>query len=107
MAATFTNVSSVGVGTSTVTIYTATANTVLIGCNVANRTNQIAVVSLMLYDSGPEEDVFIKKNFSIAAGFSDEIMKGNKIVLKAGDQIKAVAAADSSADIILSLLTGI
>lgn len=105
MPATFTNVSSVGVGTSTVTVYTATANSVVIGCNIANRTNQIAAVDLILNDSG--DDVFIKKNFAIPGGSNDEVMKGNKIVLKVGDQIKAVAASESSVDIILSLLTGI
>jgi len=107
MPASFTSVSSIGVGTSLRTIYTATENSVLIGCNIANSTNQIAVVSLILHDSVEEEDVFIKKNFSIGAGFNDEVMKGNKIVLKVGDQIKAIAASASSADIILSLLTGI
>jgi hypothetical protein len=52
-------------------------------------------------------DIYVKKNFRIEAGFSDEVMKGNKIVLKVGDSIKAVAGIASSVDIVLSLLTGV
>jgi len=105
MPAAFTNVSSVGVGTSTVIVYTATEKTILIGCNIANTISQIATVSLILNDG--VNDVFVKKNFSIAAGFNDEVMKGNKIVLKVGDKIKAVASSASSVDIVLSLFTGV
>ena len=101
----FTNVSEADIGTTPVTLYTASQKTVLIGCNMSNTINQITPVSLILNDG--VNDIYVKKNFRIEAGFSDEIMKGNKIVLKVGDSIKAVAGIASSVDIVLSLLTGV
>lgn len=104
MPASFTNVSSVDVGTSPVIVFTATEKSVLIGCNIANTIGQNVTVSLILNDS---VDIFVKKNFTIAPGFNDEIMKGNKIVLKVGDKIKAASSSASSVDVILSLITGV
>jgi len=101
----FSNVSATGISTTPSTIYTATEKTVLIGCNLANTINQVVPVDLIFNDGST--DVYIKKNLRIENGFSDEIMKGNKIVLEVGDSIKAVAAIDSSVDIVLSLLTGV
>ena len=101
----FSNVSAVGIGTTPSTIFTATEKTVVIGCNMSNVINQIVPVSLIFNDGS--NDVYIKKNFRIENGFSDEIMKGNKIVLGVGDSIKASAAIDSSVDVVLSLLTGV
>ena len=101
----FSNVSATGIGTTPSTIYTATEKTVVIGCNMSNVINQIVPVSIILNDGS--NDVYIKKNFRIENGFSDEIMKGNKIVLDVGDSIKASAAIDSSVDVVLSLLTGV
>ena len=72
---------------------------------MSNVINQIVPVSLIFNDGS--NDVYIKKNFRIENGFSDEIMKGNKIVLDVGDSIKASAAIDSSVDVVLSLLTGV
>jgi hypothetical protein len=101
----FTNVAVTGVGTTLTTLFTATEKTVLIGCNVSNTINQIVPISLILNDGS--NDVYIKKNFRIENGFSDEVMRGNKIVLQVGDSIKAESAIDLSADIVLSLLTGV
>lgn len=101
----FSNVSATGIGTTPSTIFTATEKTVVIGCNMSNVINQIVPVSLIFNDGS--NDVYIKKNFRIENGFSDEIMKGNKIVLGVGDSIKASAAIDSSVDVVLSLLTGV
>jgi hypothetical protein len=101
----FSNVSATGIGTTPSTIFTATEKTVVIGCNMSNVINQIVPVSLIFNDGS--NDVYIKKNFRIENGFSDEIMKGNKIVLDVGDSIKASAAIDSSVDVVLSLLTGV
>jgi hypothetical protein len=101
----FSNVSATGIGTTPSTLFTATQKTVVIGCNMSNVINQIVPVSLIFNDGS--NDVYIKKNFRIENGFSDEIMKGNKIVLDVGDSIKASAAIDSSVDVVLSLLTGV
>ena len=101
----FTNVAVTGIGTTPTTLFTATEKTVLIGCNVSNTINQIVPISLILNDGS--NDVYIKKNFRIENGFSDEVMRGNKIVLQVGDSIKAESAIDLSADIVLSLLTGV
>jgi hypothetical protein len=101
----FSNVSATGIGTTPSTLFTATEKTVVIGCNMSNVINQIVPVNIILNDGS--NDVYIKKNFRIENGFSDEIMRGNKIVLDVGDSIKASAAIDSSVDVVLSLLTGV
>lgn len=101
----FTNVPASGIGKTASTVYTATEKCVLIGCNLSNIINQIVPVSIILNDG--VTDTYIRKNFRIENGFSEEIMKGNKIVLQAGDSIKVQSAIDDSVDVILSILTGV
>jgi hypothetical protein len=101
----FTNVPVSGIGTIANTVFTATEKSILIGCNLCNTTNQTVPASVIL--NSANTDVFIRKNFNIATGSSDEIMKGNKIVLKIGDSIKVQSSMNDSIDVVLSILTGV
>lgn len=103
--AAFTNVPVSGIGTTASIVFTATEKSILIGCNLCNTTNQIVPASVIL--NSANIDVFIRKNFQIATGLSDEIMRGNKIVLKIGDSIKVQSSIDDSIDVVLSILTGV
>ena len=86
-------------------VYTATTKAILIGCNITNIKGSIVPVDIILRQSGG--DTYIKKQFRIENGTSEEIMKGNKLVLAAGDSIVAKGIVSNSVDVILSLLTGV
>jgi hypothetical protein len=101
----FITASAKDVGTTQVTVYTATETTVLIGCNVANTTSTIVPIDI-LYNDG-SNDYYIRKNFRVENGFNEEVMKGNKIVLVAGNTISVKSGLDASVDVVLSLLSGV
>jgi len=101
----FITASAKDVGTTPVTVYTATETTVLIGCNVANTLNTITPVDI-IYNDGTN-DYYIRKNYRIENGFNEEVMKGNKIVLVIGNTISVKSGIDASVDVVLSLLSGV
>jgi hypothetical protein len=82
-----------------VTIYTVPAATtsILIGATMANITGGVVTASLQL------DTVYIVRDATIPVGSSLSVLDG-KIVLQTGDTIVATASANTSVDIILSLL---
>lgn len=105
MANTFINATSRNIGDTEVVIYTAATKAILIGCNIANVKGSIVPVDIMLRHSGI--DTYLKKQFRVENGTSEEIMKGNKLVLAVGDSIVAKGVVPNSVDVILSLLSGV
>jgi secreted protein with Ig-like and vWFA domain len=105
--ATFKNAYIPGVGITPVVIYTVPAATsaVIIGINIANVTGASLGFSLNIKDGSV--NTFVVKDFRVANGTREEIMKGNKLVLTAGQQILGTASSDASFDIILSILEGV
>lgn len=101
----FITASAKDVGTTPVVVYTATETTVLIGCNITNILNTITPIDI-IYNDGVN-DYYIRKNFRIENGYTEEIMKGNKIVLVAGNTISVKSGIDLSIDVVLSLLSGV
>lgn len=105
MANTFINATSRNVGVSEVVVYTAATKAILIGCNITNVKGTIVPVDIIVRRSG--SDTYLKKQFRIENGISEEIMKGNKLVLAVGDSIVAKGVVSNSVDVILSLLSGV
>ncbi len=107
MATSFINATARNVGVSGTVVYTVPALTkaILIGCNVANKTGGILPISLILRKTGG--DVYVSRNKRIGNGENDELMKGNKLVLVAGDAIVATSGLDDSFDVIASILIGV
>lgn len=107
MATRFQNATATGVGTTETVVFTCPEDekSILIGCNVANITNNILPISLVLRQG--EDDIYIVKNLRVGNGESIELMKGNKLVLQSGDQILAISAADPAFDVIASILIGV
>lgn len=107
MATSFINATATNVGTADSVVYTVpTGNkAILIGCNVANKTGGILPISLILRKTGG--DVYVSRNKRIGNGENDELMKGNKMVLMAGDAIVATSGLDDSFDVIASILIGV
>lgn len=95
------------VGTAERTIHTVPANTkaILIGCNLANKTGGILPVSIWVRSQAG--DFSIVKNKRVGNGENEEIMRGNKMVLVAGDSLMASAGDDNAFDVIASVLTGV
>lgn len=107
MATSFINATATNVGTADSVVYTVPAGTkaILIGCNVANKTGGILPINLVLRKTGG--DIYISNKKRIGNGESDELMKGNKMVLMAGDAIVATSGLDDSFDVIASILIGV
>jgi len=101
----FVNASANSIGTTTQTIYSANTKAIVIGCNISNILGTIIPVDIIVNVGG--KDVYIKKELRIDNGSSEEIMRGNKIVLVPGDSFKARSYANSSIDIVLSILEGV
>ena len=99
-------------GAALTSVYTVPANTttVIIGLTIANIkgasiTGDIQIVTAS--SSGENADnVYLVKDVPLPAGSSMEIMSGNKIILNAGDIVKASGSNSSGndADIILSIM---
>lgn len=106
MATRFQNAIAVDVGTTESVVFTAPLGekSILIGCNVANKTGGILPVSLILRSDST--DSYIVKNMRVSNGENAEIMKGNKLVFGPGDQLVAISADDSAFDVIASFFIG-
>ena len=106
MATSFINATaSIGEGDTVVFASPSNTKAILIGCNIANKTNGILPISLLIRNA--EGDTYIVKEKRVGNGENEEIMRGNKLVLKAEEQIIARAALDDSFDVIASILTGV
>lgn len=107
MATQFENAIASAVGTTASVVYTCPVDkkSILIGCNVANVTGAILPVSLILRQDSAE--TYIVKNLRVGNGESVELMKGNKLVLQAGDELLAVSADSAAFDVIASILVGV
>ena len=113
MANTFKLKTKTGVNsTTTAAVYTvpASTTTVIIGLTIANIkgasiTGNIQIVTAA--SSGENgDDVYLVKDVPLPSGSALEIMSGNKIILNAGDIVKAGGSNSSGADadVILSIM---
>jgi hypothetical protein len=107
MATAFTNAVANNVGTADAVVYTAPSGVkaILIGCNVANKTGSILPINLILRKTGG--DTYIVKGKRVDNGTSEELMRGNKLVLLPGDAIVAISGLDNGFDVVASILTGV
>ena len=113
MANTFKLKTKTGVnGAALSTVYTVPSSTtaVIIGLTIANIKGRgiTADAQIVTASSAGEnaDDVYIVKDVPIPAGSSMEVMSGNKIILEAGDVVKAAGSngSGSDADILLSVM---
>lgn len=92
-------------GQAVTVIHTAATGTVVIGLSASN-----------IYGSELPIDVSHKRGnnvtkilqqFRVGPGHTEELMRGNKIVLEAGDQLVASTALANGFDILVSVLEGV
>jgi len=92
-------------GTSPTTLYTAISGTVVIGLNAANvYTSELPID---VWHKRSSNNTYILKQFRVGPGATEELMKGNKIVLETGDELVASTAIANGFDILVSVLEGV
>lgn len=102
---TFKNYFNKSVGTTAVSVYTcpAATQTTFIGMTIAN--TSAAAITCDVYITSGGVDYYVVKTAPVPVGQALVPIGGDqKIVLEAGDIIKVVTSAASSADVIASLL---
>mgnify|MGYP003625034883 FL=1 len=99
MANTFKNYTSASVGTGATTTYTVPSATtsVMIGCNLANRTASQIKVDVQV------AGVYLAKDIPIPAGSALSVLDG-KIILETTDTVVVTSDTASSCDVIVSVL---
>ena len=99
MANTFKNYTSASVGTGATTTYTVPSSTtsVMIGCNLANRT--ASSINVDVQAAG----VYIIKDAPIPSGAALSVLDG-KIILETTDTVVVTSDTASSCDVIVSVL---
>jgi len=103
MANTFKNYASANVGTSPVSVLTATTSTTVIGYTCANTTNAGVQVSIQVTLGGT--DYYLVKNAVVPVGGALIPVGGDqKLVLETNDVIKVTSSVDNSVDVIISVL---
>jgi biopolymer transport protein ExbD len=99
MANTFKNYTSASVGTGATTTYTVPSSTtsVMIGCNLANRTTSQIKVDVQAAGA------YVIKGAPIPSGSALSVLDG-KIILETTDTVIVTSDTASSCDVILSVL---
>lgn len=105
MANIFKSYTDSSIGTVVADVYTVPASTtsVVIGCNLSNRTGDLVNANLIIAKS-VGDDVYLIRNIPIPNGSSFEFNGGNKIILETGDKIQVSSDTASSIDAIVSVL---
>jgi hypothetical protein len=102
---TFTNAIANAVGTAEVVVFTAADKSIVIGCSVSNLKSTTIPFTIKMRRGSA--DTYVHKDKRIEAGEPFELMKGNKLVLNAGDKLIVSALVDSSLDVVFSILQGV
>ena len=99
MANTFQNYTSASVGTGATTVYTVGSSTtsVMIGCNLANRTASQIAVDVQV------AGVYLVKGAPIPANSALSVLDG-KIIVETTDTVVVTSDTASSCDVIVSVL---
>lgn len=92
-------------GTTPTTIFTATSPCVIIGINIANVYG--SELPIDIWQRRSSNDTYIQKQYRVGPGETEEIMRGNKIVLITGDTLMASTAVNNGFDILVSVLKGV
>jgi len=99
MANTFKNYTAADVGTSASTVYTVPSSTtsVVIGCNIANKTSAAIYVDVQIGST------YIVKGAPIPSGSALSVLDG-KILMETTEVFTVTSDTATSADVILSVL---
>ena len=103
MANTFKNYFAASVGTTASHVVTASTATTVIGCTLANKSND-AITASVLVNSSSTDYYLIKDAPILVGGALVPIGGEQKLVLETGDVLRVTANTASSVDVIVSVL---
>lgn len=103
--AAFRSTATRNLGTTATTIHTAASGTVVIGLSAANIYG--SELPIDVWHRRSSNDTAILQQVRVGPGKTEELMRGNKIVLEAGDQLMASTAVANGFDILVSVLEGV
>lgn len=104
--ATFKSYGTSSVGTDEVSIYAPTQKSIVIGLALANIYGSVMPITIKLYKVGGTT-VSIAKSRRVESGVYVDFMAGNKLVVEAGDILKAFAGDTAAFDVTVSALEGV
>ena len=107
MANTFKNKIGSAIGTTLTDIYTVSsgATATIIGCSLANLSEDAIYVDVKLYDNSAATGVYIIKSAPIPVGGTLVVVGGDqKMILESLDKIQVQSDTESSVDVIISTL---
>jgi hypothetical protein len=105
MATIFINTISTNVGTTEVVAFTATEKSMLVGGTVVNLIGSTVPFNLKLRRGAT--DVYLHKGKRVEVGETFALDASRKTVLSTGDKLVVSADADTSVDIVFSILQGV
>ena len=103
--AAFKSTATRGLGATPTVIHTASAGTVVIGLSAANIYGSELPIDI-LHKRG-SNSTYVLKQYRVGPGKTEELMRGNKIVLESGDELVAVTAVGSGFDLLVSVLENV
>jgi len=103
MANTFKNYFAADVGTTASNVVTSSTATTVIGCTLANKSND-AITASVLVNSSSTDYYLIKDAPILVGGALVPIGGEQKLVLETGDVLRVTANTASSVDVIVSVL---
>jgi len=106
MATSFKSYSKPNIGTTPVTLLTATQKTIIIGLTVSNIHASVIPITIKLNKPGGIS-THIAKAKRVESGTYLDLMLGNKLVVEVGDTLTAFAGDTASIDITISTLEGV
>lgn len=92
-------------GASPTTIHTATAGTVVIGLSAVNVYG--SELPIDIFHKRGSNNTYLLQQFRVGPGKTEELMRGNKIVLESGDELVAETAVADGFDILVSVLESV
>jgi hypothetical protein len=105
MTTSFTNAIANAVGTTEQVVFTATNKSIVIGCSVTNLLSTAVTFTIKLRRGST--DTYVHKDKRVESGEPFELMKGNKLVLVAGDKLIVSSKVNTGIDVIFSILQGV
>lgn len=103
--ASFKSTATRNLGASATTIHAAASGTVVIGLSAANIYG--SELPIDVWHRRSSNDTRILQQFRVGPGQTEELMRGNKIVLEAGDELRASTAVANGFDILVSVLESV
>jgi hypothetical protein len=93
------------IGSTPVTIHSASADTVVVGVSASNIYGSELPINIMHKRSSI--NTYILRDFRVGPGETKELMQGNKIVLQSGDELLAQTSLADGFDTVVSVLEGV